>query len=75
MPAGDAELEGERDRIDHPGAQRRERQREEQDGGNENERKGELPIAAKLGHHGEGEIGVEPHAWRERDRVIGVKPP
>ena len=25
-------------------------------------------------HHRKGEIGVQPHAWRQRDRVVGQKP-
>ena len=32
------------------------------------------PIAAELWHDCEGEIGVEPHARSEGDRVVGVKP-
>ena len=44
---GDAELQVHRDGIDQPGAQRRERQSEEQHAGDEHESERELPIAAE----------------------------
>ena len=71
---GDAELQIHGDRIDQPGTQRRQREREEEQARQEHASERQLPIAAKLGHHGEGEIGVEPHAGGERDGVVGVKP-
>ena len=71
---GNAELKIERDGVDQPFAYRRDRDQEEQGAGQKHDAKRELPIAAELGHHGEGEIGVEPHARGERDGVVGVKP-
>jgi len=71
---GDAELQTHGDGVDQPGAQRRQRQEKEQHAGHEHAAERELPVAAQLGHDGEGEIGVEAHARGERDRIIGVKP-
>jgi hypothetical protein len=71
---GDAELQIHGEGIDQPGAQGRERQREEEHAGDEDESQRKLPIALKLGHHGKSEIRVEPHARGERDRIVGVKP-
>ena len=71
---GNAELQAHGNGIDQPGAERRERERKEKKSGDEHAAERELPIAAKLGHHGEGEIGVEPHAGRERDRIVGIEP-
>jgi hypothetical protein len=71
---GDAELQAHREGIDQPGAQRRERKREEEDPRDEHESERKLPIALKLGNDGEGKIGVEPHTGGERDGVVRVKP-
>ena len=71
---GNAELEIERYGVDQPFAYRRHRDQQEQRAGEEHDAKRELPIAAELRHHGEGEIGVEPHAGGKRDGVVGVEP-
>ena len=50
------------------------RDQEEDHAGAEHRRERLLPGVFVGQHHGEGEEGVEPHAGRQRDRVIGVKP-
>ena len=41
------------------------------DAGEEDAAQCRLPRHAHAQHHGVGEVGVQPHAWRERQGVVG----
>ena len=47
---------------------------EEQHAGEEDRAERDLPGDAHALHHGEGEVGVEPHAGRQRERQVGEQP-
>ncbi len=67
------ELEISRDRVDDVLAQRRKRNDERKNAGHQHESERLLPRVFVGQHQGEGEERVEPHAGRERDRIIGVE--
>ena len=68
---GDRHLERLRDGVDDPFADRQHADDEEDDAGDEDAAQRHLPGKLHAADHGEGEVGVEPHARRQRDRVVG----
>jgi hypothetical protein len=72
-PGRDRELEVLGDRIDDVFADREDRDQQEDHARAEHAGQRLLPGVFVAEHHREGEEGVEPHAGRERDRVIGVE--
>ena len=73
-PGRDRELEIVRDRINDVLADRQDRDQQKQHAGAEHGREPLLPGIFVGDHDGEGEERIEPHAGRERNRIIGVKP-
>ena len=59
-----------RDRIDNPGADARQTEDQKQDTGDENRAERHLPAVVQPFYDAIGEIGVHPHARRERQRII-----
>ena len=75
---GDAELEVGRDFVDEILAEFGQCQQDEQQPFAEDRRQGDLVgvVDARVGHRqadAVGKVGIEAHARRERDRVVGVK--
>ena len=70
---GDRELEVLRDRVDDIFADAEHRQDEEQNAGAEHGGQGLLPAIFIGQHDCECEESIEPHAGRERDRIVGVE--
>ena len=62
-----------RNRVDHVLADAEHRDQKEQHARTEHRRQRLLPGVFVGQHHGEGEEGVDAHAGRQRDRIIGVK--
>jgi hypothetical protein len=72
-PAEDGKFQIARDRIDHVFPNPENGNQEEQHAGAEHRRQRLLPGIFVAEHHREGEERVQPHAGRQRDRVIGVE--
>ena len=70
----DRQLEALRDGVDHPLADGREADDQEQDAGQEHGAQRRLPGVAHALDDAVGEVGVEPHARRERHGIVGVEP-
>ena len=66
----DAEFQRHRNGVDQPFADAQQADDEEQHAGQEHGAECDLPVHAHAFHHGEGEVGVEPHAWCECERQI-----
>ncbi len=69
----DRELQVVRDRIDDVLPDAEHRDQKEDHARAEHRRQRLLPAVFVGQHHGEGEEGVDAHAGRERDRIIGVQ--
>ncbi len=68
---GDGRAQFQWDAVDDPLADSEDRQQEEQARGDKYRAERDLPGVAHAQHHGVGEEGVEAHAWRQGDRVVG----
>ena len=68
---GDRHLERLGDGVDDPFADRQHADDEEDDAGDEHAAQRHLPAVAHAAHHAEGEVGVQPHARRQGDRIVG----
>jgi hypothetical protein len=68
---GNRRAQRQRDTVDDPFADAEDRQQEEQHCRNEHRSQRYLPGVAHVQDHGVGKEGVQAHARRERDRVVG----
>ena len=73
-PDRDREFEGMGNRIDDPAPHGQYAQGQEQRSGDEGRAQRDLPAVTEASYDAVTEVGVEPHAWRQRDRVVRVEP-